>query len=602
MNDSNKSFVPFYELVPALLNLPTLYPSQLDPERKEIRLMLLCPASFHSPLYGYLLPFVPLAQAPDYAALSYVWGSSTPTSRIYLNGRTHPINDNLDSALRHVRDVAVVRAVWVDALCINQGDIVERNQQVEIMRDIYANASQVLVWLGKGTYVSDRGFDRISSIVVGVTEDYDSEVAADIWQFFNTILERDWFHRVWTMQELVVAYTRAFFLCGSKSVAWVVLLMAWEKVVEHAYRESGRTPTSGFSITGTKKPSTLKEFGRQMAYPFGFLWQTAVAVAEEGGSDLAMLTIVTRDCIASDPKDKIYGLLGMLKAEDRKRFTVDYRKTTAAVYTDAMRYFLSIGAGLSLLDTGCFFPNDSSFPDLLSWVPDFTAKTDYVNFLPEGAEYANSKSREPSAYVLDDHRTLVAEAVMLGSIESVVFFGEDAVAMWEQLGDLKALSDEPPIEHHAIFTELSMKEPLWRVLVANQDKPPMLGIPDAWSHAFTFLTGPDKDTLWERAAQGTLEEGTMQYLRQLYEVLKEGAFFKCCNGLIGIGSPGLATGDEVSFWIGAAVPYVLRPFEIEGKRYHKYVGPSYVGGVMDGCVMDSLLPQGLVEQTTLFVR
>jgi hypothetical protein len=85
-----------------------------------------------------------------FEALSYTWGDPETTSPITLHGKPHHITKNLEVALRHLRYPERERTLWVDALCINQSDFLEENQQVLQMKDIYGGGAQrVVVWLGQ---------------------------------------------------------------------------------------------------------------------------------------------------------------------------------------------------------------------------------------------------------------------------------------------------------------------------------------------------------------------------------------------------------------------------------------------------------------------
>ncbi|KAH8716724.1 heterokaryon incompatibility protein-domain-containing protein, partial [Phaeosphaeriaceae sp. PMI808] len=90
-----------------------------------------------------------LSNWPEYKALSYVWGSSEMTSTIHVNNIQCQATTNLVSALRHIREKQTTIILWVDALCINQEDTNERNQQVQMMARIYKSAQEVIAWLGK---------------------------------------------------------------------------------------------------------------------------------------------------------------------------------------------------------------------------------------------------------------------------------------------------------------------------------------------------------------------------------------------------------------------------------------------------------------------
>jgi hypothetical protein len=76
----------------------------------------------------------------EYVALSYVWGEPNKTREVFVNGKSVQVTENLESALRILRDKLPMRLgvrLWADALCINQKDLKERNAQVQMMGDIY---------------------------------------------------------------------------------------------------------------------------------------------------------------------------------------------------------------------------------------------------------------------------------------------------------------------------------------------------------------------------------------------------------------------------------------------------------------------------------
>jgi len=96
---------------------------------------------------------VSLHDDPAFEALSYTWGEEARDRPISIDDhcRTH-VSVNLKTALLRLRrNDGSGRLLWIDALCINQGDIQERNSQVLMMRDIYATAQDVAVWLGEWT-------------------------------------------------------------------------------------------------------------------------------------------------------------------------------------------------------------------------------------------------------------------------------------------------------------------------------------------------------------------------------------------------------------------------------------------------------------------
>jgi hypothetical protein len=84
----------------------------------------------------------------DYTAISYVWGSLEDTKTITINGMPVTVRKNLAAALDCLQS-SLVDKVWIDAICINQGDIDERNAQVLRIRDIFSLSLAVTVWLGE---------------------------------------------------------------------------------------------------------------------------------------------------------------------------------------------------------------------------------------------------------------------------------------------------------------------------------------------------------------------------------------------------------------------------------------------------------------------
>lgn len=83
-----------------------------------------------------------------YEALSYVWGAKNGTIPITCGGRKLLITPNCDSALRHLRHKLTRRVLWIDAICIDQQSVEERNCQVPLMGEIYTAAKKVIIWLG----------------------------------------------------------------------------------------------------------------------------------------------------------------------------------------------------------------------------------------------------------------------------------------------------------------------------------------------------------------------------------------------------------------------------------------------------------------------
>jgi len=119
----------------------------------SIRLLAIYPGEFASPIQISLVE-VRSRENPQYEALSYTWatedGDCSRSSQIRCDdGKILLVTKNCELALRYLRKQDLPRTLWVDAISINQEDTKERGHQVGVMRDIYANATEVLIWLGE---------------------------------------------------------------------------------------------------------------------------------------------------------------------------------------------------------------------------------------------------------------------------------------------------------------------------------------------------------------------------------------------------------------------------------------------------------------------
>lgn len=118
----------------------------------EIRVLELQPhfGDEESPLRGTFC-YCSLDVEPiiNYETISWYWGDPTPTSSILLGDETLCIPENAWRVLRRVRYSNTVRRLWIDAVCINQPDLVERSKQVEMMSEVYRCGASNIVYLGE---------------------------------------------------------------------------------------------------------------------------------------------------------------------------------------------------------------------------------------------------------------------------------------------------------------------------------------------------------------------------------------------------------------------------------------------------------------------
>ncbi|KAF2256129.1 HET-domain-containing protein [Trematosphaeria pertusa] len=217
---------------------------QLDAE-KEIRILLLDPAPhFADPLVGRLLR-CSIRQTDDalplsFEAVSYCWGSLGCSLLLECDGHDLPITKNVDSLLRHLRKAFKSRHLWIDALCINQGDVKEKEKQVRNMGIIFSLADKVHVWLGdakeedhipmvfsilKEMVLAARDADALdTTLLEGLsTAPLDSTEENGILYnkttLFASFLARPWFRRRWVIQEVALSHVVTIH-CGRHKLSW----------------------------------------------------------------------------------------------------------------------------------------------------------------------------------------------------------------------------------------------------------------------------------------------------------------------------------------------------------------------------------------------
>jgi hypothetical protein len=176
----------------ATSEIPSLAPykySPLNAESSEIRLIgLETSTSLTDPIMCRLIK-VSLDSAPKYAhpvnplpvslytPLSYCWGTISGTKHIVVDGKSFLVTPSLYTALLHFRkanqnppnafkkrETDKETYWWIDAICINQNDLDERNSQVGLMTRLYKQAQMVHVWLGEESEDSARAMQVIREL------------------------------------------------------------------------------------------------------------------------------------------------------------------------------------------------------------------------------------------------------------------------------------------------------------------------------------------------------------------------------------------------------------------------------------------------------
>jgi hypothetical protein len=152
-----------------------------------------------------------LFECPEYIALSYSWGNHGSTRPILLDGVTTDVTASLEAALTELA-ARRVKAVWVDALCIDQKNNYEKVYQLRHMGTIFSQAVKVFAWLGPAAEDSDNAMEALSKM--REVDDVDCHSPA-----IMQLLKRQYWERVWIIQELAKASSVEIW-CGTQMLPW----------------------------------------------------------------------------------------------------------------------------------------------------------------------------------------------------------------------------------------------------------------------------------------------------------------------------------------------------------------------------------------------
>lgn len=369
----------------------------------SIRLLHLNADILHSNA-GELL-VVPLDEAPPYYALSHCWGPPGENADILIGGTLISVQVQLDVAIQRLRALAATTTdqldppltyVWIDSICINQHNAQERSAQVQMMGTIYARAIRTLVWLGPEFSSSGAAWKLVDDIYDRFREEaptaqslqdipqcvYSNAVHARFslppwdsptWSYLQQLFDLRWFSRVWVIQEVVQSARDPIIIHGQALHSWYRLgwAAAW-------LRRKGYTRLPQVSQTTLNVDMLCLLRRSRVAWPLD-----------------ALLSITQVKFHATDPRDKVWSLLGLAAecrphGEGRGAKTLsaesipfelrpDYTLSTTHVYQRVSQYLLKHSRSLSLLTRTRGLSGSLSrtrrtteLPGLPSWVPDWS--------------------------------------------------------------------------------------------------------------------------------------------------------------------------------------------------------------------------------------
>ena len=343
---------------------PSVY-TKLQAHLLQIRLVLLLPGLDHEKLSCRLIT-VSLNEVPRYWALSYAWGDPNVRECISLNGHDFTITTNLRAALWHLRLATRTRTIWIDAICINQNDISERNQQVQIMPDIYSNADSVLIWLGEPSensgvamHILEDCSDRFVDHEIFKCKRHSPKADAALWQPVTDLFQRPYWSRGWIVQEIVLA-KRAVIFCGRRYILWDTLDISLYNLMNN--RRYYYEPFKG----GTYQRVITIKMQRDFLQVPGCTRQFADYLDRQRFREV------------SDPRDLVYSVSGLAKDILPGAIVPNYSNSVQQVYQNAALTAIRNTKQLDIL--GYVWPHlhTSGFP---SWVRDWRKSSQVRPFM-----------------------------------------------------------------------------------------------------------------------------------------------------------------------------------------------------------------------------
>ncbi|KAH3907818.1 hypothetical protein HBH56_181360 [Parastagonospora nodorum] len=315
----------------------------------SIRILILHPCSDDSDPIICTMQYTRLSDVSlEYEALSYTWGDMNHRQAIHFYGgsKTLLVGQTCLDALRHLRQKSTYRLLWIDAICINQEDLLERGSQVRIMDEIYNRASKVVVFLGKHASCSEVLFEELAAadeLIMAGKECDRPQPSAEIVRALEKLFLRPWFKRVWVLQE-VCAKSIVTFMCGSATASFSALStlyfgysghtkvskMQWPLVLSWMFEDSGELPTTQLN-----------------------LWKRLYE---------------SRECLATDPRDRVFAMKSLTgPRQSELNFLINYSQSVEDCFIQVAEYFLS-ARGPRIL-AAIRHPHDKVMP---SWIPDWS--------------------------------------------------------------------------------------------------------------------------------------------------------------------------------------------------------------------------------------
>jgi Heterokaryon incompatibility protein (HET) len=405
-------------------------------DKHDIRLLVVQPGNYDDDV-RCTLSHVALSRTEDiYDAVSYAWGNSAQTDVIYISDETFPVTETVYLALKRFRYTNHPPILWIDSLCIDQGDIEERNQQVQLMADIYAKANRVVVWLGESSDGLHNAFETIRKAHSYFWyrtlddkrnpiwhKDKDEQVIRRMvnetcltnmdWKPVNDLLSRPWFQRLWVVQEITNS-RRPYIVCGEHKLPWTILgrslwYLAYHGLATELLDHNVASAAENVAVMEMVRDKRLKESIKEPWFN---------------------VALASSCCQCSDPRDRVLAVMSMAKEGSYSIFdrevTFDYSLDASEFYKRfALWDILQLQSLRSLSCTSktrasAKAPSTDQPINIPSWVPDWTSVIDTHLFVRWNELTGFSAGgKDMHVYFTNDKNTLNVKGTIVGTLDVV---------------------------------------------------------------------------------------------------------------------------------------------------------------------------------------
>ena len=382
-----------------------------------------------------------LDEPPRFMAASYCCGTRQSTKPIYLRVKRPDtvygyliVYENLYPLLELFCDFQGFGPDswwWVDSICIDQSSDTEKDTQVKAMHKIYAAAQNTIIWLGPQSHDSDLAIDFLREMQAQRRQMDDAQIAifrdqenAHKWQAVENLLARPWWKRVWTLQELIVS-TQATFYCGRKNFL--------RRHFHPAMYSMFLCRSASYVLVRNEIWDSAWNRRRMLQYH-----------RDKISMPLLGTMAFLGDNEATDPRDRIFSLLGMVPAQDLAWAPqADYSLSVQELFTLLVRNFVNTFQSLDIICFAHLFNETAvnkpkGFSPAPSWVPDWRAyararavplmisqssSTAIGNYKPLGDFHGDAIYRasgvEKALFRFEDAETLISKGVLLDVVDGL---------------------------------------------------------------------------------------------------------------------------------------------------------------------------------------